>query len=137
MFCMQYSIHTDGGSRGNPGEAAIGVVIENTEGKVWELAKAIGVTTNNIAEYTAVVEALEHSLSLIPAPTEITFYLDSLLVVQQLSRRYKINNENLKILATKAWSLIATLTCPVTFTHVLRHKNKDADALVNEALDSL
>lgn len=134
---MQYSIHTDGGSRGNPGSAAIGVVIETSGQKVWEHAKAIGVTTNNIAEYTAVVAALEHCLTLSPAPTKIIFYLDSLLVVQQLSRRYKINNDNLKQLALKAWNLMSTLDCPIEFLHVLRHKNKEADALVNQALDAL
>ncbi len=134
---MKYVIHTDGGSRGNPGEAAIGVVIE-AEGKtVWECSKALGITTNNVAEYTAVTTALTQALQLFPAPGSIEFYLDSLLVVQQLSHRYKINNEALRELAQKAWSLIEQLACPVHFTHVLRHKNAQADLLVNQALDAL
>lgn len=134
---MKYVIHTDGGSRGNPGEAAIGVVIEAEGTTVWECSKALGITTNNVAEYTAVTTALTQALQLSPAPGSIEFYLDSLLVVQQLSHRYKINNEALRELAQKAWCLIEQLACPVHFTHVLRHKNAQADLLVNQALDAL
>ncbi len=134
---MNFNIHTDGGSRGNPGNAAIGIVVEVEKKIVWEKSKAIGVTTNNVAEYTAVVEALDYLSSLSPAPESVHFYLDSLLVVQQLSKRYKINSEPLLLLAQKSWQLIDTLGCPVEFTHVLRDKNKQADALVNKALDAL
>lgn len=134
---MTYVIHTDGGSRGNPGEAGIGVVIESNGKKIWEHGESIGVTTNNVAEYSAVVTALEYARTLSPTPTQIEFYLDSLLVVQQLMRRYKINNQDLRVLAERAWTLMNELSCPIRFTHVLRHKNADADRLVNTALDSL
>ncbi len=135
---MHYIVHTDGGSRGNPGPAAIGVTIATKAGEsVWQHGEAIGVTTNNVAEYRAVTTAMEHLLTLSPAPTQVDFVLDSLLVVQQLSGRYKINNADLKILASQVWQVMKQLACPVRFSHVLRHKNADADALVNQALDAV
>lgn len=135
---MKYRVHTDGGSRGNPGPAAVGIVIEDeNDTNVWQYGEAIGVTTNNIAEHTAVLRALEYIQKQSAHIESVEFFLDSLLVVEQLSRRYKIKKEELKQIADASWRIIAALPCPVSFTHVLRHKNKQADALVNQALDSL
>jgi len=135
---MQLIVHTDGGSRGNPGQAAIGVTIEDENGNsVWEAGESIGITTNNVAEHSAVRRALEYIVSEGLHPDKVLFLLDSLLVAQQLSRRYKINKPELSVLAHQSWGFIEQLSCPVQFTHVLREKNKEADALVNRALDSL
>jgi ribonuclease HI len=129
-------IYSDGGSRGNPGPAAIGVVIlENKEAKA-ELSEYIGEATNNTAEYTAVIRALKWVKSNIQDDVEVAFYLDSLLVVEQLNQRYKLKNEGLKPLFWQIRGLIMDLGGKITFKHIPREKNKEADRLVNEALDS-
>jgi len=129
-------IFTDGGSRGNPGEAAIGIVIINKQDgrKITELSKCIGVATNNIAEYTAVLEALSWIEENV-GESELNFILDSELVVKQLSGSYKIRNDKLKPIYFKIKEKIIGLGGISTFTHVLREKNREADALVNKALD--
>ncbi len=134
---MQYRIFTDGGSRGNPGRAAIGITIDQENKRIWELGEQIGVATNNVAEYTAVLRALRQCLLLSPTPSKILFFCDSLLVVRQLTHRFKIKNQDLLALAQEAWQLIQKIGCPVEFTHVLRHLNANADTLVNRALDEV
>ena len=126
-------IHTDGGSRGNPGPAAIGVVVADASGQVVkELARCIGNTTNNQAEYQAVLAAFELIQGL--TASELDFYLDSELVVKQLKGEYKIKNRDLAPLFVKIHN--ASLSYKnVSFTHVRREFNKAADALVNQALD--
>lgn len=135
MF-MNYIVHTDGGSRGNPGNAAIGIIIKNELGElIWEVGERIGITTNNVAEHSAVRRALQYFVESKLHPEKISFFLDSLLVVQQLSHNYKIKKKDLAEIATETWSLVAKLSCPVTFTHIYREKNAGADKLVNQALD--
>lgn len=127
-------IHTDGGARGNPGPAGIGVVIE-TEDKdlVEEYQGYIGETTNNQAEYQAVVKAFE---LLEKHPTQnIDFFLDSELVVKQLNGEYKVKNQDLAPLFVKIYNARQQYS-KVTFTHVRRAENKHADSLVNKALDA-
>ena len=129
-------VFTDGGSRGNPGHAGIGVVVQIGD-KVHEIAKYIGEKTNNQAEYTAVVEALEwiKDNQENRDNQEIEFFLDSQLVVEQLNGNYKMKNEGLMPLYNKARELVMELGGRVSFTHVTRDKNTEADILVNKAID--
>lgn len=131
------TIHGDGGSRGNPGEAAYGFVISQ-EGKVlYEEGKRIGINTNNVAEYSAVIEALRHVLGSKYKVSNIKFFLDSKLVVEQMSGRWKIKNEILRNKFFTIKNLEKTLGVKITYEHVPREKNREADRMVNLALDSL
>ena len=135
----KYFIYTDGGARGNPGPAAIGAVVFSEERKVLKrISQYIGETTNNQAEYKAVVAALEYMVKLsdgqIVAP-EIQFFLDSKLIVEQMNGRYKIKNEGLKPLYWQIRDLMMKLGGKITFQYIPREKNKEADQLVNDALD--
>jgi ribonuclease HI len=126
-------IHTDGGARGNPGPAGIGVFVTDPEGGVvLEHSRYIGETTNNQAEYRAVIDALEHAKEL--GGEELDFFLDSELVVKQLNREYKVRDADLAPLFLRIWNLSIGFR-KVRFTHVRRESNKDADRLVNEAID--
>ena len=125
-------IFTDGGARGNPGPAGIGVVIWDGNNVVGRHAKYIGRATNNQAEYSAVILALEEAKKL--DAENIDFFLDSELVVKQLKREYKVKDQNLANLFLKVWNLSINFK-KITYTHVRREKNKEADKLVNEALD--
>jgi len=133
-----YTIHTDGGARGNPGPAAIGVVVEKEGKEVRSISKAIGKATNNVAEYTAVVEALKylHSIHIDKKETTIHFILDSLLVVNQLNGIFKIKDANLRTLIIHIKSLEQEVGGVITYVAVPREKNTRADALVNQALDT-
>lgn len=132
-------VNTDGGSRGNPGQAAIGVVFSDSTNVLAELKKAIGVATNNEAEYQAVLNSLEWLITnpLHLKPTKIIWKLDSKLVVEQLSKKWKIKEPRMQELAKKCWAQLQLLNCSFEFKHVPREENKEADALVNQALDAL
>ncbi len=124
-------VFCDGGSRGNPGPAAAGAVILRDKEVIAELQDYLGVATNNVAEYSAVILALRklHELKL----TKADFFLDSELVVRQLTGIYKVKNPDMKLLYNQVQKLSAGLE--LNFTHVLRANNKHADAMVNECLD--
>lgn len=125
-------INTDGGARGNPGPAGIGVVFSNEKGEVLAKYKEyIGEATNNIAEYKALILALEKAKDF--EVEEIECRLDSELIVEQLNGNYKVKNEKLKTLFNKVKSL--SFFRPIRFVHVSREQNKLADKLVNEAID--
>ena len=134
-------VNTDGGARGNPGPAGIGVVFYNeSEELLFKCGKNIGEATNNVAEYQAVIEGLKilqksKGLKDWQSKGEIYFRLDSQLVVEQISGRYKVKNESLKLLFQEILSLIAQIKTKIYFTHVPREENKLADKLVNKALD--
>ncbi|MCH7492268.1 ribonuclease HI family protein [Patescibacteria group bacterium] len=132
MKYQKLEIYTDGGARGNPGPAGIGVVIWQGHELVGTYSKFIGHATNNQAEYQAIVYALEQAKRL--KAEELDFYLDSELVVNQLSRKYKIKDENLGTLFVKAWNLMVGFKS-VNFSHIPRYKNVEADKLVNQAID--
>ena len=134
---MNLTIYTDGGSRGNPGLAAIGVVIEQGSEKKIEFGKRIGVATNNVAEYTAVLEALQYVQEQSLPSTDIHFFLDSLLVVNQMNGLFKVKDVNLQMLLQKIRSLEQQLHKKITYTHVPREQNREADKMVNLALDNL
>lgn len=133
---MNYIIHTDGGARGNPGPGAIGVVIESESGKkIYEFGKRIGETTNNVAEYMAVVEALRYIKS-IHAQT-IDIFLDSRLVVSQLNGEFKVKDAKLRELLLTVRSLEQEVGRVIRYQLIAREKNRRADYLVNRALDGL
>ena len=126
-------IYTDGGARGNPGPAGIGAVLYNdNQDKIVELSRFIGKATNNQAEYQAVIAALEKAKQL--GAEEVEVYLDSELVVQQLNQRYKVKNKDLAPLFVKVWNLSISFKKAV-FQHISREDNKEADRLVNLAID--
>lgn len=140
MRFMKIIVHSDGGARGNPGPAAIGVVIEKENGEmIEEISEAIGDTTNNIAEYTAVLRGLQVLEVLFGAKVsemEVDWRLDSELVVKQLAGEYKVKNPGLRPLFEEIRDLRARFP-KLTLKHVRREENKEADRLVNEALDNL
>ncbi len=131
----KFIIYTDGGSRGNPGPAAIGVVVGRKE-----YGEQIGRATNNIAEYSAVVFALKKAKQLltktVARQTDVEVRSDSELLVKQLNGEYKIKNKELQPFFIDIWNLKQDFKS-VTFTHITRDKNKEADRLVNRALDTL
>lgn len=132
-------IHTDGGSRGNPGPAGIGVLIERGGKQLAAIGKYIGETTNNVAEYTAVLTAWEWISKNSPEGvgyTAINFYLDSELVVHQINGKYKAKDMKMRELLMRVKTLSASIQVPVKYTPVRREMNADADRLVNQALDS-
>lgn len=124
-------IHTDGGARGNPGPAGIGVVIKKGA-ETHSFKKYIGETTNNQAEYRAVILALEKAKEL--GGEDLEFYLDSELVVKQLNREYKVKDAGLAPLFVEIWNRGLHFK-KITWRHIRREYNEEADKLVNEALD--
>ncbi|MBI4136701.1 ribonuclease HI family protein [Candidatus Roizmanbacteria bacterium] len=137
---MKLIIHTDGGSRGNPGAGAVGVVIaqlaDGKEQTVIEFGKKIGIVTNNEAEYRAVIEALKEVVPMKNRISSILFVMDSKLVCEQLRGNWKIKQDHLKELFEQAKSLEINVGVPIAYSHVLRDKNKRADELLNKALDT-
>lgn len=129
----QLVIEADGGSRGNPGPAAYGAVVRDgeTERVLAEVADAIGIATNNVAEYRGLLAGLERALEIDPA-AQIEARLDSKLIVEQMSGRWAIRNAALRELALTA----RRLAPGATYTWVPRDRNRAADRLVNEALDA-
>ncbi len=128
-------IYTDGGSRGNPGPAGIGGVVYDREHlkEIDTVSKYIGVTTNNQAEYQALLATLEKAHKL--GAKEVDCYLDSELLVKQMRQEYKVRDINLQPLFVKVWNLSMNFK-RISWHHVPREKNKRADQLVNEALDA-
>jgi len=127
-------LFTDGGARGNPGPAAYAYVLEAEDGTVLvSLGRAIGVATNNVAEYSALVAGLEQAVEL--GVDEVEVVSDSELMVKQMRGEYKIKNEALRALSLDAARLARQLG-RVTYTAVRREHNVLADRLVNEALDA-
>lgn len=134
---MKLVIFTDGASRGNPGLASYGFTISDEKGKlVYEEGKYIGVTTNNVAEYTAVLEAFKYLKKKYEEKLQVNLFADSRLVVEQLSGRFKIKNPNLKILFDQI-KILEMEIGSVSYTHIPREKNLKADSLANKALDTL
>ncbi len=135
-------INTDGGARGNPGPAAIGITAKTTTEEIlFEISEYLGETTNNVAEYTAVVHALIHLKEHDLHPAKITFVLDSELIVRQITGQYRVKEPHLQVLNQKVKELIQDLKSnhgliSINFKNVLRVQNKRADQLVNQALDS-
>ena len=128
-----HKIFTDGGSRGNPGPSGAGGVIVDPQGNtVAEVSEFLGIQTNNYSEYQALrltlIKAIELNI------VDIDVFMDSKLIVEQLEGRWKIKNENLKVIYLQIKELLKSFE-KVTFKHILRHFNKPADALANRAMD--
>jgi ribonuclease HI len=136
---MKLIIYSDGGSRGNPGPAAVGVVVQNDQGQVLkQYGEAIGQATNNEAEYQAAIFALKKIKQVFGKTkmkqAKIQMRLDSELVVKQLNHQYKIEEPGLQPLFLAIWNLMMDFG-QVSFSAVPRAKNRAADRLVNQALD--
>lgn len=135
------SIYSDGASRGNPGEAGAGIIVEAD--KTYQLAVYLGTKTNNEAEYLAVLSSLKQLPQLLSIAVknqpltglEVSFFLDSKLVVEQLSGRWQIKDIRMKKLADSCRSQINKLGITTSFQHIPREKNAEADRLANLAID--
>lgn len=126
-------IYVDGGSRGNPGPSGVGVVIHDANAKkIKEISKYIGETTNNIAEYNALLYGLEEALIL--RADEIVINLDSELVAKQLTGDYRVKDPGLKPLFERAMNMLKGFK-NFEVRHIEREKNKEADKLVNRAIN--
>ncbi len=133
---MKIIIYTDGASRGNPGHSSYGFVITDNTGKtLYKEGKYLGVNTNNFAEYSGVLAALGYVKNNFPQGIQVNFFMDSKLVVEQLSGRYKIKSLSLKELVIQIKNIEGELD-NITYTHVPRERNKVADKIANLALDS-
>ncbi|HLW64647.1 MAG TPA: ribonuclease HI family protein [Gemmataceae bacterium] len=132
MKTEPWTIHIDGASRGNPGPAAYALVMSRPGHPNWEESVCLGKTTNNIAEYTALVRALERASQL--GGRKLNVFSDSELLVKQMNGEYRVKNADLKVWHDKARGLIEDFE-RVTIEHVYREQNKRADQLCNEALD--
>lgn len=135
----KYLIHTDGGSRGNPGPAALGVIVEKVGGGLkHEYGEFLGRATNNEAEYQAVIFALKKLKQLIgkkeAGEAKVEIHTDSELLVHQLNGQYKITGEKIQPFFLELWNLKLDFG-EVIFKHIHREKNKEADRMVNVALD--
>jgi ribonuclease HI len=130
---VKVTIYIDGGARGNPGPAAAGIVISDGDGTALrESGVYIGEATNNVAEYTGLVRALEAALAM--EATEVEAYSDSELVVKQMAGEYRVKNKGLIPLYEEA-TYFSKQFDVFSLTHVRREKNVKADALVNMAID--
>ena len=131
---MRYRVHTDGAARGNPGPAAIGIVVQDETGHtVFEASRSLGSKTNNEAEYLALIAALEYLRE--SRIGKADFFLDSELVVKQLKGEYKVREPRMQALYARVTMLLNAVP-DRSFTHVKRADNARADALANEALDA-
>lgn len=131
------TIFGDGGSRGNPGEAAYGFVVKDTDTDkiIYEEGKRLGIATNNFAEYHAVIKALEWVKLHDKNAETIHFKLDSLLVASQMNGKYRVKHPDMKKLFLTAKGLERELSAQIIYSQIPRALNSEADRLVNDALD--
>ena len=136
---MRYTIHADGGSRGNPGNAGAGAVVKDETGQVVaSVSEFLGHATNNVAEYTAILRGLE-ALRDVLGPeasheADVSVFMDSMLVVKQMSGEWKLKHPGLKPLAFQVREAMSPFRS-VSFGHVYREFNTEADKLANDAMD--
>lgn len=135
---MELKVHTDGGSRGNPGPSAVGCLIESPTGVLAQFGLYIGVGTNNEAEYKAVITAIkwiQEQKNI--APTALHFYLDSQLVVSQLTGKFQVKHPEMIKLKAEVVKLLGKFPVKADFNYVPRAQNSIADSMVNLALDEI
>jgi len=129
-------IYGDGGSRGNPGEAAYGFAVFDDENHlIYGEGKRLGVNTNNVAEYSAVINAFRWVIEHYPNIEHINFRLDSMLVARQMDGIFKVKHPNMRELFITAKRLESQLSAQIMYSQIPRAENKVADGLVNDALD--
>jgi len=134
MEKQNYRLYSDGACRGNPGIGGAGAVITDAEGNVvWEGKEYLGVCTNNIAEYKALILGLKGALA--EDYKKLDVYMDSELLAKQINGSYRVKNENLKVLMQEVRSLISSFDT-IQVRHVLRCHNAQADRLANLAIDT-
>ncbi len=131
MSLIKLVINIDGASSGNPGEAGIGVVVRQDQQTVKEISKSLGIATNNVAEYTALIYALQECL--IRRADEVKVITDSELVYKQMIGEYKVKNSNILPLFEQARHLLQGIK-KFSIEHVLREHNKDADRLATQSI---
>lgn len=137
MKLTDITIYSDGGSRGNPGRAAYGfIILDNEKSVVYKEGKYIGIATNNVAEYMGVVKSLEWVNNNLKNIASINIIVDSELLAKQMTGVYKIKNEQLKAHAGKIKELEKSIGANFNYNAVPRNENKEADRLVNIALDA-
>ncbi|MEO8664524.1 MAG: ribonuclease HI family protein [Ignavibacteria bacterium] len=130
------NVFTDGASRGNPGSASIGIVINDDDGnEIITHKEFIGKVTNNNAEYSALIKGVKLLKTITNDFDEINFFSDSELMVKQINGQYKVRNPDMIKLSLEFWKEIRSLNKKFSLNHILRDKNKVADRLANEALD--
>lgn len=135
---QKLKIFTDGGSRGNPGKAGVGIHVVGLDNKiVYQQSTFLGRKTNNEAEYLGFLLSLKWLETYLKTTKvdSIEWFLDSKLVVEQISHRWKIKEGRLLQLAGQCWQQLQTLTCSHTINHISREKNAQADQLANQAMD--
>jgi ribonuclease HI len=133
MTYNKIKIYTDGGARGNPGPAGAGAVIKDEKGEtIKNFSRFLGEATNNQAEYQALILGLEKARDL--GVKEIDCFLDSELLVNQLNHEFKVKDKDLAPLFIKVWNLSVGFR-KVKYHHIFREDNREADRLVNEAID--
>ncbi|MFH1286677.1 MAG: ribonuclease HI family protein [Candidatus Magasanikbacteria bacterium] len=126
-------IYCDGGSRGNPGPSATGIVIKDEKGNVLEAyGEFLGKQTNNFAEYSAVISGFKKAHAL--GANEVVCYVDSMLVERQLNKQWKVKHPSMQKLFVQSWNAMQEFN-KVTIKHTMREGNKEADAEVNKVLD--
>lgn len=134
------NVFTDGGARGNPGPSATGVYVADENNKmVAGFGKAIGIATNNVAEYRAVIEAFDwiiENRKTLSEKARINFFLDSKLVCSQIIGLFKVKNTALKNLLLDVRDREGQVSLPIFYKHIPREQNVKADGFVNEALDA-
>lgn len=135
---MRIAAFTDGAARGNPGDAGIGIVLKDVHGTtIHTLKQYIGKTTNNVAEYTALVTLLEFvKKSETLQCTELVVHTDSELMARQINGEYKVKDAGLKLLYQNVKLLLQAASFAFSIQHIPRTRNTEADALANEAIDS-
>lgn len=137
---MTLQIYTDGGSLNNPGQAAYAYVIYKDSEQIFSHSERIGIVSNNIAEYTGLIKALEKVKELITNKqlgiTKVEVFSDSSLMVNQLNYLFKVKNAKIRELVFKIRTLEGELNLPIIYIHIVREKNMLADSLVKKALQS-
>ncbi len=136
---MEINVYTDGGSRGNPGISGYGVVVYDDQNNIlYQEAKFLGIKTNNEAEYSAIIAALEwiksHQKSY--QISQLNFFADSQLMIRQLQGLYKVKAPTLLPLFSRVQQLLIQINLPTKYTDIRREFNKLADELANQAMDS-
>ena len=134
---MNVVIYTDGGARGNPGPAGSGAVVYDGKKLIAEVSEYLGHQTNNFAEYEALLLALEATRTHFGSPVaeKVTVKMDSELIVKQMKGEYKVKSETLKVKHTDVKLMIHESFPNISFVHVRREQNKEADKLANDAMD--